>query len=315
MKNNIEHISKSLKTKEFKVFVLFFVLSLFFWVVTKLSGNYTITIPVAVELQNIPNNKYVEQDTYSIKAEVETTGFKVLQQLFASPKIVIDLKNKLQQTDERYTVETSKLSSEINEEIGSLVKIKSITPSNLEINVVSFEEKKVPIQLNSSILFRTGYNLLNPIRISPDSIKVYGPKTIIDSIDVIRTTRFELEDTHEDFSQQVLLELEKKRLKYDIDIVTVYGDVDEFVYKELSIPVKVTNTPNNKELTIFPKEITISFKSPISMYNKIAADDFEVIANFKERGTSSIPVMLKYAPDFLKDVSLKQQTVAFVLKL
>lgn len=315
MKKNIQNISNSLKTKEFKVFVMFFILSFFFWIFTKLSGNYTTTVPVPVALTNIPNDKYIKNEALQLKVEVETSGFRVLQQLLSSPKMTVDLEKNLQKKGENYTIVTSTLKQEIKDELGIYTTIKNISPAQFVISVVSYEEKKLPVRLDTTIAFREGHDLLNPIRISPDSIKVFGPKTILDTLKVINTDKLELEDVYEDFSQQLPIKKSPDNLKYDLDVVTVYGDVDEFVYKELSIPVKVINTPKNAELTIFPKEITVSFKSPISKYNKVSPQDFEVFADFKDKGTSSIPITFKYAPEFLNDVSLKQQTVAFVLKL
>lgn len=314
MKNNIQNISKSLKTKEFKVFLLFFVLSFFFWVFTKLSGSYTTTVPIAVEFINIPNDKYVKEEAIQLKVEVETSGFRVLQQLLATPKMTIDLAKSLQKKGDNYTIETSTLNRKIKDKIGIFSKIKNISPEQLEIAVVSYEEKKLPVLLDTTIVFREGYDLLSSMRISPDSIKVFGPKTTLDTLTAIRTEKLKLEDVYEDFSQQLAVRKTPNNLKYDLDVVTVYGDVDEFVYKELSIPVEIINMPKNAEITIFPKEITVSFKSPISMYNKISSQDFEVIADFKNREASSIPITLKYAPEFLDAVSLKQLTVAFVLK-
>ena len=314
MKKNIGQLSNSLKTKEFRVFVLFFLLSLFFWVITKLSSDYEVSIPVTVQIKNIPKDKFVTQETHIIKVTAETSGFNVLQQVFKTPTLQLNLKQLSPNKEGSFLIETMSLRSELNTAIGSTASIKSILPKSIDLAVVSYSSKKVPVSLSSELEFRPGFDFLNPMRITPDSIQVFGPESILDSLKGINTATLSLTDIHEDFSKQLPLKPLGDTLQYNVKMVTVYADIDQYVHKELKIPVKIAHAPNDKSVTIFPKEITVRFKSPISLYNKITPDDFEIYADFKQRDEANIPLIVKYTPNFLKELNLKQRSVAFVTK-
>ena len=75
-------------------FILFFLLSVVFWFMTKLSKEYEGTIKYPVVYNNLPDNKLLQENPLDfIEVYVKASGFKLISTKVSPNKLEIDASN------------------------------------------------------------------------------------------------------------------------------------------------------------------------------------------------------------------------------
>ena len=118
---------KSIKSKKLNMFGLFFLLALFFLVITKLSNTYTETIQLDIILKNKPQAQRISNDSnQKIAIIVKTHGFKLLSLNLFQPKLTIDFNSDIVITNDSYVWTSKKGMAMIQTALGNSVKIFAI---------------------------------------------------------------------------------------------------------------------------------------------------------------------------------------------
>ena len=114
---------------------------------------------------------------------------------------------------------------------------------------------KVPLNLN----FRENYEQYGSFKISPNTIDVFGPTHILDTLSFVYTSVLNQNDIVQDINAILKVQLPNKLLSTkDLDI-NVIQEVARFTQISKLIPIKLKNVPKGKELRIKPKEVELSY--------------------------------------------------------
>ncbi|NQY05929.1 MAG: YbbR-like domain-containing protein [Flavobacteriaceae bacterium] len=312
MKRVFNDILKSLSTKKFRTFSLFFFISLLLWFFTKLSDTYTVEQEVALEFYNIPNEKQVNNQALKVPLQISASGFRLLGLNVINKTIKVDIINDLKVDKGQYFWLPESNLGKIKESFDGLRDINLISTDPILIDIGENAKKKVAIKLMQTLSFKNGYEIRDRITIKPDSVEVYGPSKVLDSISYIETESLIMEDLEDNISVSLGLNSEEK-IKLSQKEIEVSALIEEYVYNELSIPIRVINTPEELKVNIFPKEVKVSFRSPISFYNKLEVNDFHLVCDFAEKELSTMKIKLTEFPNQLKDIKVKNNNVEYVV--
>jgi hypothetical protein len=313
MRSKLVNIRQSLKTREFKVFFGFFVLSLFFWLFTKMSQVYSVSKTVTVDFVNIPNTQFVQKQAKSITIDIEASGYELLKMEFFSPNITIDVANEVEQTNGRYYWSILKNKKKIKNIFSNDVVILGYNSDKLQLDITAYVALKLPVKLQAEWSFKTNYYLKKGVEISPDSINVYGPANVLDTLQHVTTELIIRRNIQKTVNTTLAIETGLENLKFEKDSVHLTGEVVQYVHKELRVPIRIINLPEQKKVTTFPKEITITFLVPMSDYARLSPSDFDLISDYKKQQGSTLAVSLVNAPKFLKNLIVRQKDVEFIL--
>jgi hypothetical protein len=282
MRSKLVNIRQSLKTREFKVFFGFFVLSLFFWLFTKMSQVYSVSKTVTVDFVNIPNTQFVQKQAKSITIDIEASGYELLKMEFFSPNITIDVANEVEQTNGRYYWSILKNKKKIKNIFSNDVVILGYNSDKLPLDITAYVALKLPVKLQAEWSFKTNYYLKKGVEISPDSINVYGPANVLDTLQHVTTELIIRRNIQKTVNTTLAIETGLENLKFEKDSVHLTGEVVQYVHKELRVPIRIINLPEQKKVTTFPKEITITFLVPMSDYARLSPSDFDLISDYKK---------------------------------
>ena len=83
-------ILASIKNKRINVFLLFLLSAFVILIITKLSKEYTNTIPFEVEKLNVPQEYVILSDSVKLNITLKTHGFNWLNYYMSKPKIKVD---------------------------------------------------------------------------------------------------------------------------------------------------------------------------------------------------------------------------------
>ncbi|MBQ0768683.1 MAG: YbbR-like domain-containing protein [Bizionia sp.] len=312
------NILSAIKTRKINIFFLFFILAFAILVLTKLSKTYTNTIAFTVTPQNIPDEIIILNDSsHQLEITLKAQGFKWLKYYLKQPNLSIDFNSDVDKADSTYVWSRAKGFSNINEQFSKDIEIESINPETLTFYFDENAVKYVPVVPNVNITFAPGYDIMEKLSTTPDSIKVIGPESLLKELVVFKTRAIELKDINKPVHHSLKLDLDSLNTKMSLSQkeVLLKLDVKKFTEGTKEIPVEVINVPKNISLKYFPKTIYVSYYTSLENFNAIKKTDFQIICNYKDlkdNSTFLTPVLTKTSKK-AKTVRLHHEKVEFII--
>lgn len=312
---------KSIKNKKLNVFGFFVLLSFLFLVIAKLSKTYTETIPFFVSYKNVPEQHSILSSRDSIAhVMVKAYGFNLLVHNFYKHTLEVDFdKDKtVKKYGKKYYWNPKKGLNKINSQLSSNIEVISIQPDSLLFPYEIMTVKKVPIKLDSDITYASGYDIRDSLKLEPDSVKVIGPKNVIDKITRIKTKEIILKDVNNSIEEEVGLVIEKsmENIKLNQNSVKIVGIAEKFTEGTLEVPVTIINLPANVKINYFPKTILVSYYVSLENYKDVKSLDFKIVCDYaqvKSLEKSFFTPQLVAKPKEVKSAKLKQHKVEFII--
>lgn len=280
MANNL--LQKIFSNNKTRVFLFFLIISSGSLLMNKLSKNYRTVLQFEIVPQQIPSDKIVlQQDKNYLTIFVNASGFNLIGYKFWKKKIGVNATEATKVYGTTYKIETYKLIEDFQKQLSSDTEIVEILDKTIFIEMGSIISKKIPVVLNSSISYEKGYKIKGEVKLSPDSILVFGPENLIVKIDKIETNQLSLNNVYENVEEIVNLKItpEFDSVKLSHDKVSVKAEVEKFTELSFMIPLKLVNKPMNCEIEVFPSEIQIVFQVELSEITNIKDVDFEVVCD------------------------------------
>lgn len=308
---------KSIKSKRINVFLLFFLLSFLFLLLTKLTKDYTKTLVFQIKPINAVENFVILKDTsHRLDITLRTYGFKFLRYYLSNPTVTVDLQ-ELDRRNNEYIWTNIRGMAHLNSQFGESVKIMAVNPDSIIFNFDRNNVKKIPVKFNSDVTFVPGFDLIGNYELIPDSIKIMGPKILLDSITFIQTQVLSAQDIKSDLDMPLNLILpdSSENLVYSHKKIMVKGKVDKFTEGVIEVPVDIINIPKDMKINFFPKVIGVSYYTSLVNFKDITKSDFILECDFNdliEGRTYLEPVLRKY-PERVKNIRLNQKRIEFII--
>lgn len=309
-------IKRSLRNKKFNVLLFFFGIAFLFSVLTKLSDSYTKTLSFNIHPMNLPEDKVVVLDsTHVLDVTVNSKGFDLVKYYFGTPSLEVDF-SKLETSKSKYLwTEKQQLSQVINA-LDKDFKVQNITPDSLWFTYDSQSVKIVPVHLKERVDFKPGFDIVDDFKISPDSIKLIGPKQMLEAITNVSTKTLKLESVNSNIEKLLNIDLTDlpKEVQMPIQKVAITGKVDKFTEGSVIIPISLKNTPKDVKVKFYPKVIEVLFYTSLGQYDSIKKADFVVECSFNSNSKESylIPKIVK-KPNGLKNVRLSTKQIEYIV--
>ena len=310
-------ISQLFKSKKLNVFVLFFIISLTILILSKLSQNYQGTLVFKVKPTNAKETQVILNDTSNqLKITLDTYGFKWLRYAVSKPIVEVDLESDVILKDSILIWTEKKGFSNISKQFGKDIKVININPDSLVFRYDINQVKKVPVKADLDVSFLQGFNTLDSIKVTPDSIKLIGPASLLKSIDFIKTKHKSFSDLKGNIDKPIQLVVDSisDEVKVESNIVQFHLEVSKFTEGVVTLPVTIVNVPEDVKINYFPKQITVKYATAINDFNSISKEDFKVECNYANSKNKSylIPKIVA-KPKNVKNIKLQEQQIEFII--
>ncbi|MBT8393725.1 MAG: YbbR-like domain-containing protein [Bacteroidia bacterium] len=308
---------KLVKSKRINVFLLFLLLSFLFLLLTKLTKDYTKTITFQIKPVNAVENYVILKDrSHKLNITLSTYGFKLLRFYLSNPTVEVDL-SKIDDYDNKYIWTNRKGLASVNAQFDENVRIIAVNPDTIEFRYDKNAVKVIPVEFNKEVSFVPGFDIYEEYQLIPDSIKVIGPKILLDSIKVIQTQLLKLEEVQSNINTPLNLILpdSSENVVYSHKKIIVQGNVDKFTEGTVQVPVNIINVPKDLKINYFPKTIGVSYYTSLRDFKDVAFNDFIVECNYKnlvEGSTFLEPQLIRF-PENVKNIKLSQKRIEFVI--
>jgi hypothetical protein len=301
-----------------KTFISFLVASFLIWLLITFSKEYTTVITYAVIYKNIPQNKLLQEAPINtIDITVKASGFKILRSNFKNKKIQLEASDLQRKEHSKFYFLTKNQVKKIQQQLLFGVELKEIEQDTIYLNLGLLTSKKVALKPNLYINYHIGYDLLNEIKISPDSIVISGPEAQVEKTNYLDLSELKLDDVKSDFSEEVtILKLNNNFKISDLKAV-ISGSVDKFTEGKLQVSFTTKNLPKDINLTILSEKVEIVFVVALSNFSKISEASFKVECDYLISEKNNLGYLIPkviLAPDFIKSIKIIPKKIDFLIQ-
>lgn len=301
-----------------KTFISFLVASFLIWLLITFSKEYTTVITYAVSYKNIPQNKLLQETPIKeIDITVKASGFKILRSNFKNKEIQLEASNLQRKEHSKFYFLTKNQVTKIQKQLLFGVELKEIEQDTIYLNLGVLTSKKVALKPNLNINYHIGYDLLNNIKISPDSIVISGPETQVKETRYLELSELKLDDVKSDFSEEVTVLKLNNNFKFSTLKTTISGNVDKFTEGRLQVSFTTKNLPEDINLTTLSEKVEIVFVVALSNFSKISEASFKVECDYLISEKNNLGYLIPkvvLAPDFIKSIKIIPKKIDFLIQ-
>ena len=310
------------KSHELLVFCFFLAVSFGFWFLQALNETLEREMQIKLELENVPDDVVIiDSLPSSIGVTLHDRGLILARQnisnLFRPKRIKVDFtKYETGKSDAEIYISSADIQRLIRRNLVVSTRIQAIRPDTLRFSYNHGLSKTLPVNLAGTVK-ASRQNYIQSIRIEPESVKVFAPKAVLDTMQAVYTEAFELADLSRSESHQIALR-KQKLVKYEPGHVNIKVEVGYYTEKTIKVPVIGLNFPAEKKLRTFPSQVNVTFRVESGRYKDIRSEDFVVATTYEEllenTESSKLSLHLKTVPKGVANVRISPAEVDYLIE-
>ena len=304
------------KTRKFNVFLFFLLLALIYSMLSKLTSNYTKTIVFAVKAVDVPSDQVVlDQSIDSIRLELKGYGYNLAKYYIDEPLIEISL-NNLNKVNSKYQWTKQRNFSDLQSKFNKSVSLVSSSVDQIDFIIEQYESKKVPIELEFEIGYKSGFDSFQEYKLSKDSITVTGPNSLIDTINVIQTHKLVLNEIDSEINTKIKIKSpENNNITHSDTEIDFQLKVEKFTEESIKVPITIVNIDDNMKINYYPKVVSVLYRVSIKDYKAVNPMDFRVECDLNtiNKDNSVLISSITKKPSNVKKCRIENNQIQYVI--
>lgn len=314
----IGNILQSPQSREFLIFLFFVLIASTFWIIQTLNENYETEFTVSLKVKNLPENVIVTSDLpKELHFKVRDKGTVLVNYMLGQDflPITVDFSEYAQRGGSYIRIPTSDLEKKLLGQLAVSTSLDALKPDTLEMIYTEGKAKKVPVVVSGASFAARQYFVAGK-HLSPDSVMVYAPQDILDTLSKAYTIPLRFEEV--DDTVHVRLSLQTvKGAKFIPNTVDAYFYADMFTEKTVEVPIVGVGFPKDKQLKTFPSRVKVTFHVGFNRFKSIQANDFRIEVYYTELQDSQseqCKLHLAGVPDGVSHVRLSFEQVEYLIE-
>ena len=315
----IRNFLLSAASREFLVFLFFVLVAFCFWLLQTLNDKYQAEFKIPLRLKDVPKEIVMTSEIPDeVRVRVEDRGTVLLNYMLGRtffPVVFSFNDYKAEQGGGHVCIPTADVVKKVASQLNNTTRLVAVRPDTVDFIYSYGEAKKVPVAVNGSVVAGRQY-YVSETRLSPDSVVVFAPKDILESLSVAYTRPFSLENVTDTVRRHLpLQQIRGAKFVPAATDLTVYADM--YSEKTLEIPVVGLNFPSGKVLRTFPSRVQVTFQVGLKNFRRVTADDFFICVSYEEllkNKSDKISLTVKRSPDFVNHIRMNPASVDYLIE-
>lgn len=299
------------KNDNWKVVVLAILAAATFWFFNALNKNYSTRLNYPLEIVfNQDSAIAIDPLPKKVYLDVNGGGWNLLRKTFwlnTSP-IRIELEDP---TGLKYHTQSS-LVPILSDQLGGLT-LNYVVTDSIFINIDEKVTRKLKVAVDSfRIPLEKDFRLVTKINVSPDSVLLTGPKSLLGSFGTIAWGKFSQSNIDSNFDSEISIELPDNGLiTPNVARINVQFEVDKYIRHSLNVPLEKLRFPSEENIELQDSVILLTMTVRENNISELNPSDFGVMVDFtaRDQADSTIIPSLMYYPDEAYDVELPAQKI------
>lgn len=307
----------SAKSREFLIFLGFFLIAGSFWLLLTLNDEYEADFSIPVRLRGIPNNVVVTSEPVAnLRVRLKDKGTTLLNYKLGKSFFPIILNfTDYESSNNHVRIYSADFDRRIQNQLNPTTRLLTIRPDTLDYIYSEGSAKMVPVVLQGNVTAGRQYYIADTI-FSPDSVVVYAPSNMLDTIRFAYTENINVANITDTFKYEAIIR-QPRGIKIEPPVVNLTFPVDVYTDKTVEVPLVGVDFPPNTVLRTFPSRIKVTFQIGLSRYNDINAQDFTLTVSYNElmrTESDKYRVRLITAPEGVTNIRLTPEEVDFLIE-
>ena len=305
-------IFKKMKSKVITIiFITFF--SVVLWVFVSFSGDFFTTLKFPVRISGIDENKSLSgQSAQEVEINLKGQGWQLAQLTFGlSPDFIVNAKNT-------FGNQTISLKDEIetNSWLSTNLQVLDIEPEKINFNVEIITRKKVKIEPNVDLQFKPDFGLVSDIILSPDSVIITGPESVVSKIEKVLTAKKNFSGTDRNVIESIPLQ-KIDFVEMSFEQTAIKFNVQKIVDKTFeNVIVEIRGVPSSRQLLLFPVKINVVLRGGINLLGKLSNSDIVAYVYFNQALSDTFGAIEPSIeiPSFISIIDKKPGKLEYIIK-
>lgn len=297
------------------LFLFFLLVSCCLWLMLTLNQDYETDITIDVHIKDVPENiGFLSTGEECVVVKVRDRGTTLMNYAFSSFLPINVSYSELKNRKGRLSLPVATLRKRIEGQMLSSTTVLAMQPDSF-VYFTRESALRVPVKIDGRYSAAKQYAAGKPL-VRPDSVWVYAPSSVSDTLEYIPTAFFE----HSELRDSLMLDV---ALRIPSDVRCVPSDVrvvipvSPFAEKSFELPVTGVNFPPQYRLRTFPPRVTVVMNVDMALYDSVTEDDFEVGILYSDvagSASSSVKLRLLDSSKKVRDVRIVPSEVEYLIE-
>lgn len=321
-------ILKNYRDKNFRnhlyIFLICCGISLFIWFLIKMSAEYSADISIRIDYRNLPANKVLKKPYDQLDVRLYGNGSDLFSAKYFSGRKSISinfnqLEPKRSRYFDRYYILSEQLRNQVSQEFDFTHNIISITPDTLYLDFEEITSNALHVDPQIELSFKPQYRQYDSLVITPHTVMVSGPSSIIDTLDRIKTVFKSFSNLDE--TTESMLELEypviHEKVKYSESKVKLLIPVEEYTESNIELEIFGMTDDSGIRIRTFPEKANLTYQIAIKDFNLVKPEMFRLEATYdpeKDAGKNFLKIKVTESPDFVLIKKITPERVEFIIQ-
>lgn len=307
------------KSHEVLLFVFFLCVSAGFWLLQTLNETFEVEIQVPLRLRGVPDNVLVTTELPAeLSVMVRDRGSSIIRYYRENELAPVEVdfsKYDNGAINGRVQLSGSEILHSVQNLLEGTTQVLSIRPDTLEYYYNRGLSRRLAVRACGS-LSASPQNYVQEVRFSPDSVTVYAPSSVLDTMKYAYTRPLTMTNLSSNETSAVRLR-SMKGVKYDPDAVEMSVSIGYYAEKTVKVPVIGLNFPGDKVLRTFPSRVDVTFRVESAKYQNITSENFVLAATYEEllqNASDKYRLHLKSMPEGVSNVRISPTEVDYLIE-
>jgi hypothetical protein len=317
LSKKIKNFLLSEQSREFLIFLFFFIVAAGFWLIQTLNKDYETELNLPVQIEGVPDSVVLTSPPPAeLYLRVRDKGTALVNYMLGKgvyPLILnfADYKGK----NSRVTLPINLFEKEIQNRLSASTTILSVHPDTIDYIFSRGKAKRVPVCLQGQVSAGQQYYVSDTL-FNHDSVRVYAPANILDTIRAAYTRPLIANNISDTTRRRIALQ-QVKGAKFVPNEVEVTLPVDIYTEKSVEVALTGVDFPPNMVLRAFPSKVQVRFHVGLKHFRSIQAKDFVIHVSYNELlklGSDKYTVKLTSHPAEVSRIRITPPQVDFLIE-
>ena len=314
-KNIKEKLKESPRTRSILLYIFFIIISAVFWSFLTFNGDIQLDIQVPLEI-NKPNNVHLLSkvpDTLTVS--IKDRGYRFFSYMFSKTKPLTLRFTDYSDGNGEFKVDQSHLKKALTHVLNKHGTIVNVLPESINIKYTDLPGKKVPVKTDIIVEPREDYTLYGALIQSQDSVLVFSDAKTLSNINEVYTYHVEETDLTDTLRRKVAIAPINNAV-VEPRAIEIMVPIEKLKPQTRSIKIAVRNAPSGVKMLLFPSDVEVTYRSPVSRISDetgiTAVVDYNSV-DFNSK-SNKVKVMIGEMPAAYQDVTLSHDSVEYIIE-
>lgn len=305
------------RSREFFLFLFFFFVAGGFWLLQTLNGEFEDDLQVPLRLKGVPNDVVITSELpQSLQLRIKDRGTVLLNYKVGKDFLPLSIDfDKVKGSDHHVRLPFSQLEKQLLSQLNASTRLLSVKPDTLDFYYTRAKSKRVPVRMRGKITPAQTYFLADTL-FCPDSVEVFAPAAMLDTIDAAYTAYTEWSNVADTVKRTFDLHTQQG-VKFIPQQVEVQLFTDVYTEAAIEVPLEGVDFPRDKALRAFPSKVKVHFQVGKNRYKSLRASEFQLKVSYDELmqlGSLKYTVRLDQMPQGVLNVRFVPEQVDFLIE-